>query len=86
MTRESQLVDEDATLIQQRRDSGPLRGRKLEVRTCVLDKGDTAFRFRTQPVADLWTRPLSLRLTLLPKRHMQPALKILLDLLMPSRR
>jgi len=45
----------------------------------------------TQPsglwkVADLWTRPLSLHLTPLPKHHMQPILKILLDLLMSSRR
>ena len=45
MTRESQLVDKDVALIQQRRDSGPLRGRNLEVRTCVLDKGDPTFRF-----------------------------------------
>ena len=42
MTRESQLVDEDATLIQKRRDSGPLRGCDLEARTCVLDKRDAA--------------------------------------------
>jgi len=33
-----QLVDGDATLAQQRRGSGPLRGRKL-------DKGDTTLRF-----------------------------------------
>ena len=40
MTRESQLVDEDAALIQQRRDSGPLRRRNLEARTSDLDKGN----------------------------------------------
>ena len=40
MTRESQLVDKDAALIQQRRDSSPLRGRNLEARTYVLDKRD----------------------------------------------
>ena len=40
MTRKPQLVDEGATLIQQRHDSGPLRGRNLEARTCVLNKRD----------------------------------------------
>ena len=40
MMRESQLVYKDATLIQQRRDSSPLRGRNLEARTCVLNKRD----------------------------------------------
>ena len=40
MMRESQLVDEDAALTQQRRDSGPLRRCNLEARTYVLDKRD----------------------------------------------
>ena len=43
--RESQLFGRDADLAQERRDSGPLRGRGSETRTCVLDKGDAAFRF-----------------------------------------
>ena len=34
----------------------------------------------------LVTRRLSLRLTPLPKRYIQPILKILLDILMPGRR
>ena len=40
MTCEPQLVDEGAALIQQRRDSRPLRGRNLKVRSCVLNKRD----------------------------------------------
>jgi len=45
MTRGSQLFGGDAALAQERRDPGPLRGRSLEARACVLDKGDTTFRF-----------------------------------------
>ena len=41
MTREPQLVNEGAALIQQRRDSGPLRGHNLEARTCILNKRNT---------------------------------------------
>ena len=44
-TRESQLFARDADLAQERRDFGPLRGYDSETWTCVLDKGDAAFRF-----------------------------------------
>ena len=43
--RESQLFDQDADLVQEGRDSSPLRGRDSETRTCTLSKGDATFRF-----------------------------------------
>jgi len=44
-TRESLLFDWEADLAQEGRDFGPLRGCGSKTRTCVLGKGDAAFRF-----------------------------------------